>query len=81
MGLTSEYTLGVAVKLPHCVTSFLPLSALTVIFPDNLEVLDRCLCDASMEVEHVGLCLLVPGWHLVSEFNQVLHVLVLVPGQ
>lgn len=38
---------------------------LTVIAMDDLEVLHRSLCDAPMEVEYIGLCVIVPDRRLV----------------
>lgn len=50
---------------------------LTVIAMDDLEVLHRSLCDAPMEVEYIGLCVIVPDRCLVLQLNDGLRVLVL----
>lgn len=42
---------------------------LTIIVVDDLEVLDRGLGDAAMEVENVGLCVVVPYRCLVVQLN------------
>lgn len=44
---------------------------------DDLEVLHRSLGDAPMEVEYVGLCVIIPDWRLVLQLNDGLRVLVL----
>lgn len=54
---------------------------LTVIVVDDLEILDGGLSDSAMEVEDIGLCVVVPHWRLVVKFNHALCVLVLPPGQ
>lgn len=48
---------------------------------NNLKVFDGGLSDPSMEVEHIGLCLLIPGGRLVVEGHQVLHVPILMAGE
>lgn len=50
---------------------------LTVIAMDDLEVLHGGLCDAPMEVEDVGLCVIIPDRRLVLQLNDTLHVLIL----
>ncbi len=45
---------------------------------DDLEVLDRGLCDPTREVEDIGSAVIVPNWSFVVEFNQVVHLSVLV---
>lgn len=54
---------------------------LTVIVVNNLEILNGSLSDSAVEVEHVGLCVIVPHRRLVVKFNHALCVLVLPPGQ
>lgn len=54
---------------------------LTVIVMNNLKILNRSLSDSAVEVEHVGLCVIVPHRRLVVKFNHALRVLVLPPGQ
>lgn len=44
---------------------------------DDLKVLDRGLCDPSMEVENIGLGVVVPHRGLVVELNHTLCVFVL----
>lgn len=57
------------------------LEALTVVVVDDLEILDRGLSDSAVEVEHVGLRVVVPHGRLVVKFNHALCVLVLPSGQ
>lgn len=57
------------------------LEGLTVIVMNNLEILDGRLSDSAVEVEHIGLCVVVPNRRLVVQFNHALCVLVLPPGQ
>lgn len=52
--------------------------SLTVFAVDDLEVLDRGLCDPSREVEDIGSRVVAPNWSFVVEFNQVVHLSVLV---
>ena len=52
-------------------------AALTVVAMDDLEVLHRSLCDAPVEVKHIGLCVIIPDWRLVLQLNNALRVLVL----
>lgn len=52
--------------------------SLTVFAVDDLEVLDRGLCDPSREVEDIGSSVIIPNWSFVVEFNQVVHLSVLV---
>jgi hypothetical protein len=54
-----------------------PSWGLTVIPMDYLKVLHRCLSDPAMEVEDVGLGVIVPHRGLVVQLNQVLHGFVL----
>lgn len=54
---------------------------LTVIVVDDLEILDGRLSDSAVEVEHVGLRVVVPHGRLVVELDHALCVLVLPPGQ
>lgn len=56
-------------------------SSLTVIVVDDLEILDRGLSDPAVEVEHVGLRIVVPHRRLVVKFNHAFCVLVLPSGQ
>jgi len=51
-------------------------SRLTVVRVDDLEVLDGGLGDAAVEVQHVGLRLLVPARALVPQGDQPLRVAV-----
>lgn len=44
---------------------------------DDLEVLHRGLCDAPVEVEYVGLCVVIPDRRLVLQLNDTLRVLIL----
>lgn len=44
---------------------------------DDLEVLHRGLCDAPMEVEYVGLRVVIPDRGLVLKLDDTLRVLVL----
>lgn len=57
--------------------SISPVS-LTVFAVDDLEVLDRGLCDPTREVEDIGSGVIIPNWSFVVEFNQVVHLSVLV---
>lgn len=45
---------------------------LTVIVMDNLEVLHWSLSDSPMEVQNVGLSIIIPDWSLVVQLNEVL---------
>ena len=54
---------------------------LTVVVVDDLEVLDGRLGDAAVEVEHVGLRVVVPQRRLVVQLNQVLKATVLPLAQ
>ena len=56
-------------------------SQLTVIWMDDLEVLDGGLGDAAVEVEHVGLRVVVPDGRLVVQLDQVLQTSVLPLAQ
>lgn len=44
---------------------------------DDLEVLHRGLCDTPMEVEYVGLRVVIPDRCLVLQLNDTLCVLIL----
>lgn len=55
----------------------LGVQILTVISMDNLEVLDRGLCDSALEVEGVGATVFVPERWLVVQLNEALQCLVL----
>lgn len=46
---------------------------LTVIVVHDLEVLDRRLGDAAVEVEHVGLSVIVPHRCLVVQLDEVVQ--------
>jgi hypothetical protein len=48
---------------------------------DDLEVLDGGLGDAAVEVEHVGLRVVVPHGRLVVQLDQVLQTSVLPLAQ
>lgn len=48
---------------------------------DDLEVLDGSLGDASVEVQHVGLAVLVPRWGFVHQGDQFVRVAVGVADQ
>lgn len=50
---------------------------LTVVVVDDLEVLHRRLGDPAVEVQDVGLGVIVPDRGLVVQLNQVLHGFVL----
>lgn len=50
---------------------------LTVVVVDDLEILDGGLSDSAVEVEHVGLGVVVPHGRLVVEFDDALRALVL----
>jgi len=54
---------------------------LTVVVVNNLKILDRSLRDSAVEVEHIGLSVIIPYRCLVVKFNHALCVLVLPPGQ
>lgn len=54
---------------------------LTVIVVNDLEVLDGGLSDPAVEIEHVGLCVIVPHRRLVVQFNDTFCALILPPGQ
>lgn len=54
---------------------------LTVIVVNDLEILDGGLSDSAVEVEHIGLCIVIPHRRLVVKFNHAFCVLVLPPGQ
>lgn len=56
-------------------------SRLTVFRVDDLEVLDRGLGDAAVEVEHVGLGLLVPARGFVHQGHQFVCVVVCLASQ
>lgn len=67
---------------PPCKNSLPPIPNepflwLTVIFMDYLKVLHRCLSDSAMEVQDIGLSVIIPHWGLVVKLNQVLHGFVL----
>lgn len=38
-----------------------------------LEVLHGRLRDPAVEVQHIGLCVIVPHWGLIVQLDQVLH--------
>ena len=44
---------------------------------DDLEVLHGGLSDAPVEVEYVGLCVIIPDRRLVLQLNDTLRVLIL----
>lgn len=44
---------------------------------DDLEVLHRGLRDAPMEVEYIGLCVIIPDRCLVLQLDDTLRVLIL----
>ena len=48
---------------------------------DDLEILDRRLRDSAVEVEHVGLRVVVPHRGLVVQLDHALRALVLPAGQ
>ena len=48
---------------------------------NDLEILDGGLSDSAVEVEHIGLRVIVPHRRLVVKFDHALCVLVLPPGQ
>lgn len=54
---------------------------LTVIVVNDLEILDGGLSDSAVEVEHIGLCIVIPHRRLVVKFNHAFCVLVLPPRQ
>jgi len=54
---------------------------LTVVVVDYLEVLDRRLSDAAVEVQHVGLGVVVPHGRLVVQLDQVVQRVALPPAQ
>ena len=54
---------------------------LTVVVVDDLEVLDGGLGDAAVEVEHVGLALLVPAGGFIDQRHQVVCVPVVMANQ
>jgi len=54
---------------------------LTVVWMDDLEVLDGGLRDAPVEVEHVGLTLLVPAGRFVHQGDQVVCVPVVMTNK
>ena len=43
----------------------------TIIVVDQLEILDRGLCNAAVEIEHVRLSLVIPDRRFVVQFQQV----------
>lgn len=47
---------------------------LTIVTVYNLEVLNGRLCDPTVEVQHIGLSVLVPDRCLVVELDNVAHV-------
>lgn len=53
------------------------MQKLTVVVMDDLKVLDRGLRDPAMEVENVGLGVVVPHRGLIVELNHTLCVFVL----
>lgn len=55
--------------------------ALTVVVVDDLEVFDRGLGDAAVEVEHVGLGVVIPDGRLVVQLDQVVQRVILPPAQ
>lgn len=61
----------------HYTVSIRRAAILTVIPMDDLEVLHRSLCDTPMEVEYIGLCVIIPDWCLVLQLDDALRVLVL----
>lgn len=54
---------------------------LTVIGVNNLEVLDRGLCDAALEVEGVGSAVFIPDGGFVVQLDEALQRLVLPAHQ
>lgn len=54
---------------------------LTVVVMNDLKILYWSLSDSAVEVQHVGLCVVVPHRRLVVKFNHTLCALVLPPGQ
>ena len=55
--------------------------ALTVIVMNYLKVFHRRLCYAAVEIQHVGLGVVVPHRGLVVQLNQVLQWMILPPVQ
>lgn len=62
-----EYILGGATELHD--------NILWVGVVHQLKVLNRCLRDTTMKVEHIRLCLIVPHGRLVVQLHYVIHVL------
>ena len=54
---------------------------LTVVVMDYLEVFDRSLGDAAVEVQHVRLSVVVPHGRLVVQLDQVVQRVTLPPAQ
>lgn len=54
---------------------------LTVFAVDDLKVLDRRLCDPTVEVEYVRRGVIIPNWSLVVQLDQVVQMPVLVAHQ
>lgn len=52
---------------------------LTIIIMDNLEVLHRGLCDSTMEIQNIGLGVIIPDWCFVVQLNDTLCIFVLPP--
>lgn len=55
--------------------------ALTVIVMNDLKVFNRSLRDSAVEVQNVGLSVIIPHRCFVVKLNHTLCVLVLPPGQ
>lgn len=54
---------------------------LTVVVVNDLEVFHRGLRDASVEVQHVGLRVVVPHGGLVVQLDEVFHGVILPPAE
>lgn len=58
-----------------------PILPLTVTAVHNLEVFDGGVGDTAVEVEDIGLGLVIPHRRLVVQLDNVVHVLVLPPRE
>lgn len=73
-----------AESLSDCACSAVPTphrqrALLTIVIMDNLEVLHRSLCDSTMEIQNIGLGVIIPDWCFVVQLNDTLCIFVLPP--
>lgn len=50
------------------------MKSITIRVVDDLKILDRCLCDSTMEIKNIALCIVIPCRGFIVQFYQVVHV-------